>query len=106
MRYFRQKYNDILFVTISDDILWTSNAFREYDDVYVVTGDSGEVDMCLLTMTNHTIMSVGTFGWFIGWMTNGTVIYYKNGARPGSGYEWEFGPGIQVHFLPHWIGME
>ncbi|OWF38286.1 Galactoside 2-alpha-L-fucosyltransferase 3 [Mizuhopecten yessoensis] len=106
MGYFRRKYKDVLFVVISDDILWTTNTLQKYDDVYIVTGNSGEVDMCLLTLTNHTIMSVGTFGWFIGWMTNGTMIYYKNVARPGSGYEWEFGPGIQDHFLPHWIGME
>lgn len=106
MNYFRQKYSDVLFMAISDDIPWTSNALKGNKDVYVVTGNTGEVDMCLLTMTNHTIMSVGTFGWFIGWMVNGTTIYYKNVARPGSGYEWQFGPGIQDHFLPHWIGME
>ncbi|XP_069139893.1 galactoside 2-alpha-L-fucosyltransferase SEC1-like [Argopecten irradians] len=106
MDYFRQRYKNILFVAISDDTDWVKSTFGKQEDVHVVTGNSGEVDMCLLTMTNHTIMSVGTFGWFIGWMTNGTTVYFKNVARPGSGYEWEFGPGIQDHFLPHWIGME
>jgi hypothetical protein len=46
-------------------------------DTIILEGNSAPVDMATLSLTNHTIMTVGSFGWLIGWLTGGITVYYK-----------------------------
>ena len=57
----------------------------------------------LLTQCNHSIITVGTFGWWSAWVAGGKVIYYDQPVRPGSRVGADFTP--EDYFWPAWIGM-
>ncbi|XP_062581791.1 galactoside alpha-(1,2)-fucosyltransferase 2-like [Saccostrea cucullata] len=107
MKYFKTKYQKVLFIVGSNDIGWSKKALANETNVYYSTGNSPAEDMALLSLANHTIMSVGTFGWWIGWMARGTSIFYKNIFRPGTGFAKEFrNNSIDDFIYPGWIPME
>ena len=59
------------------------------------------LDMALMTLCPHMIISPGTFSW---WFSTETVIYMKDHPQPGSPLSkhpnfWE------GFYLPAWIGM-
>ena len=61
------------------------------------------LELALLTLCDHTIMSVGTFSWWAAFLAGGDVVYYKNhilpNTRVGSFYN------DTQYFLPHWKPM-
>ncbi|XP_060064994.1 galactoside alpha-(1,2)-fucosyltransferase 2-like [Ylistrum balloti] len=104
--YFRDHYRNPTFIVCSNDITWSRKALGRYSDVYFAEGNTPETDMALLTMTNHTIMTVGTFGWWSAFLTNGTTLYYKHPFVPDSAFSKQFNGDISEHFYPGWIGMD
>ncbi|XP_070211529.1 galactoside alpha-(1,2)-fucosyltransferase 1-like [Littorina saxatilis] len=64
------------------------------------------VDLVVLGSCDHFIMSVGTFGWWAGWLTGGTVVYYKYPAKEGSKLRRKMNYDDHDFFPPNWIPME
>jgi len=60
-------------------------------------------DMAILTMCQHTIITVGTFGWWAAWLTNGTTVYYKDWPHRGSLLA--AANSHADYFPPHWIPL-
>ena len=62
-----------------------------------------EEDLAILSSCNHTIMSVGTFGWWAGYLAGGVTVYYRNFPRRGA----ELMPLFSRadFFPPEWIGL-
>lgn len=107
LQYFKTRHKNILFVVGSNDIDWSKKALAKEKNVYYSTGNSPAEDIALLSLANHTIMSVGTFGWWIGWMAQGTSIFYKNIFRSQSDFAKEFRNNSTDDFIyPGWIPME
>ncbi|XP_064475939.1 galactoside alpha-(1,2)-fucosyltransferase 2-like [Ornithodoros turicata] len=105
MSYFRAKYRHILFVVCSDGIEWCSrNIDSSMGDVFFVTRRvSPAMDLALLAQCNHTIMTIGTFGFWAGYLAGGETIYLANYTRPGAPLSKRSKP-FAFH-LPHWIGI-
>lgn len=103
--YFRAKHKNPVFIVCSNDIPWARTTFEKYHDVYYSEGNKPETDMALLSLTNHTIMTVGTFGWWSAFLTNGTTLYYKHPFVPGSDFSKQFHNDTREHFYPGWIGL-
>lgn len=101
------------FVVCSDDIAWSRNnihlpsSLQHSNSANIVFSDSWWqsqlFDLAVLSQCNHTIMSVGSFGWWAAWLANGTTIYYDNWPRPNSMLEYQ----VEKHdyFPPHWIPL-
>ncbi|OWF36405.1 galactoside 2-alpha-L-fucosyltransferase 2-like [Mizuhopecten yessoensis] len=106
MAYFRRKYSNVLFIACSNDVKWVKAGFGTTADVFIVEGNSAATDMAILSLTNHTIMTVGTFGWWISFLTNGHTVYYKYPFRPGSLLGEQFKGNIDTHIYPNWVGLE
>ncbi|XP_033756902.1 galactoside 2-alpha-L-fucosyltransferase 2-like [Pecten maximus] len=104
--FFRASYKSPVFIVCSNDIPWSRTALGKYNDVYFAEGNKPEIDMALLTLTNHTIMTVGTFGWWSAFLTNGTTLYYKHPFVPGSAFSKQFHGNTSEHFFPGWIGLD
>ena len=90
MDYFDIKFDGyVIFIVLTDDLSWSKLNIRG-NHVYF-TGDSGPMsrteDFAVAVACNHTIMSVGTFGWWMGLLTGGEVIYYKDWIK-GSSKSW------------------
>ncbi|XP_046371375.2 galactoside alpha-(1,2)-fucosyltransferase 2-like isoform X2 [Haliotis rufescens] len=105
IQYFRTKYNHTLFIVCSDNFQW-SKANVTGNDVIYMERNPFQVDLAVLAHCNHSIMSVGTFGWWASFLAGGETIYYKHPARDGSSLRKQFSANMSDYFYPGWIGME
>jgi len=108
MRYFGNKYDHVVFVVCSDDMTWSSsNIESTLSNTVVVFSQfsslSPEFDLALLSHCNHTIMTVGSFGWWAAWLAGGETVYYRDFPRPDSLLRDSFRMGD--YYLPQWIAM-
>ncbi|XP_064609869.1 galactoside alpha-(1,2)-fucosyltransferase 2-like [Liolophura sinensis] len=101
--FFRSRFNRVIFVVCSEDLGWCKKNVRGGDVVFI-EGQSAELDFTTLTLCNHTIMTVGSFGWWSAWLTNGITLYYKHQFRQGSDLSKVY--NLSTYFPPEWIAME
>ena len=103
MNAFRRNFTRVHFVVCSDDISWCREKLGRQKNVSFSEGKSYSVDLAILSLCNHTVASVGTFGWWAGWLAGGVTTYYRNFAHESS---WIYKAlKISDHFLPNWIPM-
>ncbi|KAM4652175.1 galactoside alpha-(1,2)-fucosyltransferase 2-like [Discoglossus pictus] len=107
MNYFRKKYQETVFVVASNGIDWCKeNIDNSSGDVYI-SGNGNEStpghDFALLSHCNHTIMTIGTFGYWAGYLAGGETIYLTNFTFPDSRLLNIF--RYEASFLPEWIGI-
>ncbi|CAH2329949.1 galactoside 2-alpha-L-fucosyltransferase 2-like [Pelobates cultripes] len=107
MDYFRNKYQNPIFVVASNGMDWCKeNINNSVGDVHFA-GDGIEGsparDFALLVHCNHTIMTIGTFGFWVGYMTGGETVYLANFSLT------DFRPYRRMinaaFYLPEWIGI-
>lgn len=113
MMYFLSKYTNVHFIVSSDDIKWCKTNETNLQpgglkttikySVHFSPSYSPEFDLALLAQCNHTIMTVGTFGWWGGWLAGGEVTYFNNPIRKGSPLSYSF--TANDYFWPTWIGI-
>ncbi|KAE8593970.1 hypothetical protein XENTR_v10019391 [Xenopus tropicalis] len=107
MGYFRQKYAEPVFVVASNGMDWCKqNIDSSKGDVYF-SGDGNEStpgkDFALLASCNHTIMTIGTFGFWVSYLVGGEAIYLTNFTLPDSEFLKLF--RYDAAFLPEWKGI-
>ncbi|CAF1046605.1 unnamed protein product [Adineta steineri] len=74
MSYFLLKYHSVIFVITSDDKQYCRKSFGEKNNVLVTPDSFSAVDdLATLTLCNHTILTVGTFGWWGGFLSHNRV---------------------------------
>lgn len=104
MDYFSNKYKHVIFIVCSDDKKWTKANVGSFKHQVVFSPyNSAAMDLCLLAKSNHTIMTVGTFGWWGAWLAGGETIYYKDFPARGSQISYGFVPSD--YFYPDWIAL-
>ncbi|CAF0885631.1 unnamed protein product [Adineta steineri] len=71
MSHFQIKYHSVIFIIVSDDKEYCRKTFGQNKNV-LVTPDSFSAadDLATLTLCNHTILTVGTFGWWGGFLSH------------------------------------
>ena len=68
MEYFKEEFDNVVFLWISDDMEWGRKYFKNRKDIYFVgnsdnkNDDSIGYDLGLLIQSNHNIVTRGTFG--------------------------------------------
>ncbi|XP_053122390.1 galactoside alpha-(1,2)-fucosyltransferase 2 [Hemicordylus capensis] len=107
MDYFREKYPNPIFVVVSNGMDWCrQNINASRGDVHFA-GDGRESspgrDFALIAHCNHTIMTIGTFGIWAGYLAGGETVYLANYTLPNSPFLKVFRPSAA--FLPEWIGI-
>ena len=106
MTEMERRQRHIVYVICSDDMTWCKeNIDITGRSVIHSEGHSAPLDLAILSQCNHTIMTVGTFGWWAGWLAGGDVIYYKNYPKPQSRLSRAFSKDKMDYFYPHWKGM-
>ncbi|XP_050414268.1 galactoside alpha-(1,2)-fucosyltransferase 2 [Patella vulgata] len=106
MKYIRDRVKgDIVYVVCSNDMVWTKKAITDPNAVFI-NGTKREYDMAALTLCDHFIMTVGTFGWWTGFLARGIIIYYDMPFRPGTPLAKNWASDYkETFFYPGWIGM-
>ncbi|XP_014676478.1 PREDICTED: galactoside 2-alpha-L-fucosyltransferase 3-like isoform X1 [Priapulus caudatus] len=102
MYHFRHRFPSAAFVIVTDDHVWALENVGG-SDVAVISSPEPEVDMCVLALCDHVIITTGTFGWWAAWLAGGDVVYYADVATEGSLYARQF--SSDDYFPPSWIGM-
>ncbi|OWF36695.1 hypothetical protein KP79_PYT26003 [Mizuhopecten yessoensis] len=69
--YFKDKHKNVKFLVSSDHQAWTRQALGGVDNVLFLPNGTKEIDMATLKLAaNHSIITVGTSGWWIAKLTN------------------------------------
>ncbi|XP_078080083.1 galactoside alpha-(1,2)-fucosyltransferase 2-like isoform X1 [Mustelus asterias] len=107
MAYFRNKYKNVIFAVTSNGMDWSKqNIDNSKGDVFFSDDpkqSSPANDIAILAHCNHTIMTVGTFGFWAGYLAGGETIYLANFTLPESPFLKLF--KYEAAFLPQWIGI-
>ncbi|XP_033736529.1 galactoside 2-alpha-L-fucosyltransferase 2-like [Pecten maximus] len=109
MQYCLSKYLNPVFIVCSEDVKETKRELESITGARIEVlfhEKIAEVDFGLLVACNHTIMTVGSFGWWAGYLAGGDVIYYKYPVRENTKARKQFDSNFSDYFHPTWIGME
>jgi len=77
MTYFRQCYDRVQFVVVSDDMAWCQQNVVGPDVIYFSGVSSGE-DLALSSLCHHAITTYGTFSMWAAWFADGITIRPRN----------------------------
>jgi len=75
MQYFTDKYGDVQFFVVSNDIPWCKKQSFFKATHLVSEKHTAAQDMAILAICDHVIISIGTFGWWGGLLSGGEVVY-------------------------------
>ena len=103
MNDFRRNFTRVHFVVCSDDIPWCKKNLGQQKNVSFSEKRSPNVDFAILSLCNHTVSTVGTFSWWVGWMAGGVTTYYTRFADPSTDLFTTL--KFEDYFLPKWIPM-
>ena len=75
--YFINKYDNVIFIVCSNNIEEAKLMFPATNAVYSVPNmKEPYVDLAVLASCDHVIMTIGTFGFWAGFLSGGTVLYH------------------------------
>ncbi len=76
MKYFSKKYQNCIFIMASDDKEHCTRTFRQEKNVIITPQHfSSSEDLAALALCQHSIITVGTFGWWSAFLAGGNVIH-------------------------------
>ncbi|NP_001075871.1 galactoside alpha-(1,2)-fucosyltransferase 2 [Oryctolagus cuniculus] len=105
--WFRAPTAPPVFVVTSNGMAWCRENIdaSRGDVVFAGNGLEGSPakDFALLTQCNHTVMTIGTFGFWAAYLTGGDTVYLANYTAPDSPFHLVFKP--EAAFLPEWVGI-
>ncbi|ELU00373.1 hypothetical protein CAPTEDRAFT_192469 [Capitella teleta] len=103
-----------VFIVSSDDIEWCQKQLINITNIVFLTKKSDPLhsltlprdigtDFAVLSLCQHSIMTVGTFGWWGAYLAGGHVVYYKDDVRMFSKL-WN-NSHHEDYFPPRWVGL-
>ena len=102
MHFYRERFKHVHFVVCSDDMRWSQENIKGPDVTFSIF-HKPIIDMAIMSLCDHMIITVGSFGWWGGWLSGGTVVYLEDFPRPGSPLAGRIPK--DSYYPPHWIGM-
>ena len=104
MQYYMNLYPNVIFIATSDDKRWTKIYVRsKHASVFVPGRGPASLDLAILTQCNHSIMTVGNFGWWASYLAGGDTVYFKGFPILGSTLSHSF--NHKDFYPPKWIGL-
>jgi galactoside 2-L-fucosyltransferase 1/2 len=105
--YFRKKYgaSRVRFIVATNDRSWAKENFESDDTEIISHSKSASEDLAILGACDGVIMSLGTFGWWGGYLCGGPVVYYRNEFNMS--HEVNKGNVRKSDYYPdYWIGLK
>lgn len=100
MALFESRFPDAVFIVCSNEIEWCEMNLDASNVIFMDADEEPEVDMSILRNCDHVIITTGSFGWWSGFLAGGDVVYFADGARPGSSIAENFYPND--YYPSHW----
>ncbi|XP_070194922.1 galactoside alpha-(1,2)-fucosyltransferase 1-like [Littorina saxatilis] len=107
MTYFLQRFPHVHFLVASEDTAWCQQYVGQgSENVTIMEGNSAAVDIAVLTLTDHMIVSIGTFGWWAGYLNPGIKTYMKGFIGADSDFSGNFDDLNATDYVyPDWIPL-
>jgi galactoside 2-L-fucosyltransferase 1/2 len=96
----QQNTSDIVFYVVTNDKKWCEENLK---NVHISPFDNPGDDLAIMALSDHVIVSAGTFGWWGAWLAGGTAVYYKEFPRSKSYIATLFNK--YDYYPPDWIGI-
>ncbi|ELU10167.1 hypothetical protein CAPTEDRAFT_93240 [Capitella teleta] len=106
MQFYEDRFQHVVFVLVSDDHSWCEKNFRQLLDrgqACLPPDRSAIQDLCVLSLCNNSIVTVGSFGWWSAFLAGGQVVYFDKWPRRDSEIASHFNRAD--YFPPHWVGL-
>ena len=107
MSYFAVKFPHVCFVVCSNDIGWCrgnvglSEQLSANHSVVFSEHNDRVTDLAILSKCNHSIITLGTYGWWSAYLAGGITLYYHR-AQLFIGRS-QFTTNESHYFYPGWI---
>ena len=92
-----------LFVVVTDSPAYCREKMAAFDQVVILEGNAAEVDLAVLSVMDTVIMTVGSFGWWGGYLSGSEDVYYYS-KWPKKRSELEKRVRHEDYFPPKWKG--
>ncbi len=109
VHYFTRLYANVIFIVCSNDQGWSRNSMQldaqiaRNHSVWFSPNTDSALDMAILAHCNHSIITVGTYGWWSAFLAGGTTVYYE-GSRRRMGSA-TLDSNVSHYFYPGWISL-
>ncbi len=81
----RKRFGNVIFLLLGNGPKWTmDNIAVNSSDTVLISQNKPVVDMAVMSLCNHTIMSVGSFGWWGSYLAKGETVYYGDHPIPNT----------------------
>lgn len=101
MDYFRERFNDVHFIVCSDSMSWCEETLSGETDVTFSRASHAGTDLAILSLCNHTVLTVGTFGWWAAWLAGGTAVYFPDHVNVSTQLYTQL--NVDDYFIPRWV---
>ena len=103
--FYQRHYVHLLFVVCSDDIAAARKLFPQNINIIYSERfrDKPWLDLAVLTLCDHSIITVGTFGWWSAWLTGGKVVYLHKINMWG--FKISDDTLTREHYLEDWVPL-
>ena len=102
--FFLQKFESVIFLVCSDGMEYSKQIMRYRNVTVLFVHNTAIQDLAILSSCDHVLATVGSYGWWAGFLSNGMVTYYKYPMREGTFERREY--NYKDFFHPDWIGLE
>jgi len=109
MEFYQSRFphERLLYILATDDEEWCRHSYPYSSSgkspvVHTTLGPAVQ-DLAILAACNHTVISVGSFGWWAAWLGNGMTVYYKNFVRFNSSLAHEY--VLNDYYPDSWVAM-
>ncbi|KAL4230180.1 Galactoside 2-alpha-L-fucosyltransferase 2-like [Mactra antiquata] len=102
--YIYQEFKNIVFIVCSDDMEYAQVVMKYSKPPVEFVHNEPIHDLALLANCDHVITTVGSYGWWAGFLSQGIVLYYKYPMKEGTFERTEY--NYDDFFPPNWIGLE
>ncbi|KAK8744176.1 hypothetical protein OTU49_001035, partial [Cherax quadricarinatus] len=76
IQYYQNKFpGKAVFIVASDDTVYAKSKLKNYKDVIFSPGTSAIEDLAILSSCNHSIVTMGSYGFWSAYLTGGEVVY-------------------------------
>ncbi|XP_074657350.1 galactoside alpha-(1,2)-fucosyltransferase 1-like [Tubulanus polymorphus] len=94
-------YDNVFYVICSDDLKWCRKNFGSMPNKAFCPGTDRLVDLAILSKSNHSILTIGSFGFWAAFLANGTTTYFGSARALGTDADRMF--SYDQYFMPEWI---
>jgi galactoside 2-L-fucosyltransferase 1/2 len=105
MQYFLDKYENVAFIIASDEKSWCARQPVFANATIIPESYEPVVEMAVLSHCHHMIISIGTYGWWAGYLGGGEVVYWKNVFNMEHPKHKDF-LNLDDYYPSNWIGLD